>query len=256
MYSPERMKWWVDRSREPEHQKAYDRVASQIMPTGDSVIVDFCCGNGELLKRIYTKYMEKAKRRNYQNPPLLIGADISQNMLELARKNLQEAGAKPIVIKDGAEATRHKGVVLVEDDITDSRIPAEISDVSFLTFPQLKIKMHENPLVAGFVEENPNMDVIGLRFLIEMYSLSRITKKGRHSIIADYDTFDGKDSVHDQDGLRQQAELGMRFNLRFIRAQFFRSLEVMADVEEEVLRNRRLPGRELGYRIYMFKKNN
>ncbi len=253
MYSPERTAWWIAQSKSPEHAKAYDRISSQIVLTGDSVAIDFCCGNGELLRRLYENYERRAKKRKNQTLPLIIGTDIDENMLQLAADNLRSEGIDSVIIEKPEDIMKYKGVVLVQDDMSNSRLPSDISDVSFLTFPQMKIRVYAFPELIKFTDANPNMgpDSV-IKYFSQYHPLSRITKKGRNAVITDYDNSWGEGK--DEEGLRLTRELGLQFNLEQISTPFFASSEVFGDIDEDRQREIKREGGRIGYRIWVHRK--
>src|SRR3989344_1903027 len=151
MYSPERVQWWLSRTQSENHQKVYDLMASQITPTSKTVVVDYCCGNAELLKKLYERWSARASRRTSPSdkiPPLLIGTDVTEEMITQARDNLRSAGIEATVLRDASHVMNHRGVILLEDDFADSKLPPEISDVSLLTLPEMKINT-DLPIVSS-----------------------------------------------------------------------------------------------------------
>ena len=90
MYSSDRIKWWLERSRSIEYQRAYDAIVRNILKVEGGIYVDVACGSGECIKRL-------AQGGNHR---LIVGTDASSEMLEAAQANLASAGIESSVLAD------------------------------------------------------------------------------------------------------------------------------------------------------------
>ncbi len=55
MYDTKKVQWWLERSRSPEYQKAYDKIAEHLPRIEGGVFIEVACGSGEVLKRVHSK---------------------------------------------------------------------------------------------------------------------------------------------------------------------------------------------------------
>ena len=246
-YSSSRAVWWVDRSRSLAHQKAYREIASLVSPSERSVVVDYCCGNGELLKKVYFN----STRKKRFHPPLLIGTDISSEMLELAVENLQSSGIEAKIVEDAQDVVNHRGIVLVKDDLIDSQLPLGISDITLLTFPELE---HDPTLVRKFIGENPLLGHSGTTYNLQYHWLSRVTKRGRNVILVDYTRSKGGKSDLDRKHFKDEYERAERFGLKLVRIRFVADSEVFRDLEEKEQDRCKQQGGRGGYEILICQK--
>src|SRR3989344_2441603 len=253
MYSPERVQWWLSRTQSRDHQAAYDAIVSRISSSA-RVIIDHCCGNAELLKRIYQRYIASANKVNDRKElPLLIGTEITSEMLKLAAENLRASGIESLFLTDATNIMKHRGIVLLEYNFTDSHLPPEISDVSLLTFPELALKI-DTPIAEEIISRyNPKSDT-ELKLNIANYWISRVTKRGRQVFVCDYASYAGKGSTLERVYLRKEAELGRRFGLHLIGAPFTPSAEVFGDTPDFVQARVKTANTKSGYRILMYVK--
>ncbi len=256
MYSSERVAWWAAKTQLDDHQRAYDLIASLIVPTSRSVIIEQGCGNAELLKKIYQRYTQRMKRRNNsssQDIPLLIGTDITREMLKLAKDNLHRSGIESIFLKDPSNIKNHRGIVLLEDDMTDSQLPPEISDISLLVFPELEIKSGTKTLLE-VLPKYAHATFTEFKYGLMNHVTARLTKKGKQVIICDYSDFTGRDSPEERKYLKEEARFAQDAGLRLVRNSFVSSSEAFADVPEDRQAVIRKLGRGMGYRVLIYTK--
>ena len=263
MYSPERVQWWLSRTQSKAHQHVYNLIASQITPTSKTVVVDYCCGNAELLKKLYERWSARASKKispSDKDPPLLIGTDVTKEMITQARDNLRSAGIESTVLKDVSNLMNHRGVVLLEDDLADSRLPPEISDVSLLTLPEMKINTGL-PIVSRIISRYDPQSPNDLGYLVQKYWLSRVTKRGSQVILCDYDRSEGEKSSFDRMGVQYESETGRYFGLKLIRTVFIKDKKLFLDIEKEEqgkikreMERSNNQGGKLGCRIYYYTK--
>ncbi len=113
---------WKEKSSSKSYRKVYDRLGNRLAKN-KGVFVDFGTGTGELLKR--------AARKNFE---VIVGTDISDEMLSMAKENLSEYGL-PVNIVSTYKEVGGKGIYLMKDDMFDSSLPEGIADVVSNMFP-------------------------------------------------------------------------------------------------------------------------
>ncbi len=127
-YRGDKVKKWLNRSASPEYQTAYDQIAMQVLidaEPSDGVIVEVGCGVGEVVGRL-------ASAMKYR---LIVGTDVSPEMLDQAARNLQHSGIGVHVLDDASTLTgTERGVYLALDDLTDSRVPTDFADATLFLF--------------------------------------------------------------------------------------------------------------------------
>lgn len=249
-YSTERVQWWVDRSKSPDHQKAYDWLASFISPAKDRIVVDHCCGNAELIKRIYHRCAARASPNDF----LIVGTDMSHETLLLAVDNLSKSGVNAGILRDATNLTRHRGVVLLEDNLSDSIIPAEVSDFSFLTFPEIALKGGTQAVINVLSKHNP-ADPRDLADHLATYELSRITRRKGQAVLCDYSEFGGRASTFEKNYLGREAKLAKMFGLNLRGAPFVECKNIYNDISSEERSKFATSGKKKGYRALLYIKN-
>lgn len=188
---------WERRTFSPEYQRAYDQIVAEIARKGvrGSVLVEFACGLGEMLKRVH-------QARTYRT---LIGTDSSLDMLAKARANLQTSGIETRMCTDASELDYERpGVQLVIDDIRKSQLPSSVADLVVFTFPEIRSPHQTEDPVDDFIirrclEVGYPCDRGDYNQMIEMlrseYHQSRIGKIGRQQLSTTYAATLGKKSA-------------------------------------------------------------
>lgn len=249
MYSQERSQWWIARSQSPAYQQAYDRIVGRMRLSNQSVIIDSGCGTGEILKRLYKK-MGLGDRDQSSEQPLLIGTEVTSEMLECAMNNLQSAGIEARIVENADTITQHRGVVLVNDDISDSQLPPDIADFTLLTFPELIMKV--TPAARQIMDRFKKLPAIGIKSLVRDYCLARITKKGGKILFVDYSASQGEHSKYDRISMLARTGLAKLSGLQLVETSFFESPEIWDDTDEDFREVK--PGSRVGYRIFIYGK--
>ena len=135
-YRGDKVKHWLSRSASPEYQQAYDQIAMQVLIDAnekDQVVVENGCGVGEVLLRL-------AISMRYR---LLVGTDVSPEMLDQAARNLQHSGIDANILNDASTLTgTERGVYLALDDLTNSHIPTDFADATLFLFSDITNEYH------------------------------------------------------------------------------------------------------------------
>lgn len=135
--------WWLKQGRVEGQQKAYDIIASSMPIRKQDVFLEVCCGPGEILKRVFGRVRK------------LVGADYSEEMLEVAEKNLRSAGISvevfdnPVTRKIWVEELRRDRAVLVKDDIVDTALPEDYFTNVAVVFPCIGSPRVADPRADG-----------------------------------------------------------------------------------------------------------
>ena len=252
MYTRERTDWWAQRSRMPDHQRAYELVAAYL--GRGRVTIDHCCGNAELLKRVYQAYIKRNPQAfAKENAPLLIGTDLVPETLEVASENLRRAGIESVIINDVSDIAKRSGVVFIQDDLSQSRLPQELSDNSVFMFAELTYRL-DTPRVREIMDADPNSDSLTVRAKIITRTLSAVTKVRGSVVICDYAMSKGGDSSMDRKLLKQEREVAEDSGLHLTFAPFTMSQEVWEDIGEEERLNLAKPNTKKGYRTLIYNK--
>ena len=112
-------RWWQRQASNPIHKYAYRNIAGFIrssFPRAPEVIVDYACGNGNLLLRLHRQFPESR----------LIGLDGSSYLLGEARKRLTRASS----------GAKHR-IRLVETLLPDFALPSGSADLVVFCFPNI-----------------------------------------------------------------------------------------------------------------------
>lgn len=112
-------RWWHWRSTDPAHARAYRAIADHLesaQPEPPKTIVDYGCGSGSLLTRLYTRFPQSR----------LIGLDGSSLLLRIARQRFRRLD------RDWAERVK-----LIERRLPDFSLPLGVADVAILCFPHI-----------------------------------------------------------------------------------------------------------------------
>jgi SAM-dependent methyltransferase len=112
-------KWWLRQSDDPAHARAYDKITEHVQSFISSPprrIVDYACGSGHMLARLYQLYPKTH----------LLGIDGSTFLLDQARERLQAQG------KDWQGR-----VELIETRLPDFSLPAGRADLCLFIFPNI-----------------------------------------------------------------------------------------------------------------------
>ncbi len=120
-------KWWVKQSLNAAHERAYRTIAEQARRCAGAsprVIVDYACGPGQILAKLYKKF-PKAE---------IIGIDGSSMMLELTEKRLQRIGGD-----------FDKRVLLVESDLPNFSLDLPKADLLVFAFPNVVVRTKDQP---------------------------------------------------------------------------------------------------------------
>jgi SAM-dependent methyltransferase len=111
--------WWRNRSGDASHRYAYRKIADHMESFFSGVperIVDYGCGSGNLLSRLYLRF------------PLshLIGIDGSSLLLGMSRKRMRHL-----------DKHWRDRVALVETELPDFSLPSGIADLLVFAFPNI-----------------------------------------------------------------------------------------------------------------------
>jgi SAM-dependent methyltransferase len=112
-------KWWLQRSSDTAHAYAYRKIAEHIhasLPSAPTRIIDYACGAGPMLRRLYRLYPQSH----------LLGIDGSTFLLEQARERLQRLGQN-----------WQERVELIETHLPDFSLPAARADLCLFIFPNI-----------------------------------------------------------------------------------------------------------------------
>lgn len=221
--------WWLKRSQSREYQRAYDTIAESLRPKSSDVVVEIGCGNGELLRRL------RSGR--------LVGTDITQRMLRLARMNLRAHGSDSEIIERFADRRRASAilekdkVLLVRDDYLESRIPDSFADIVLMSFPELEHESYigmlsrelkdgsenawldRSEMLAEYREVDEGMDLRRLKGVIASSvvrdtGVHRMLKKKGTYLLADYASVDRPENMIDeQKALNEARDLGGKFEI-------------------------------------------
>ena len=244
VYDSERVRWWAGRSRSPEYQTAYGVIAKYVYRERPQVVLDVGCGPGEMMKRLY------------EGTRLLVGTDATPEILDMAYENLKSAGASPRMGNASEIRMEYSGAVLVRDDILNSCMPDNFSDVSVMTFLEVGTEA-DRPYIDPVIVEKfirrygplrlGEADMKGfLGGLAEFHHLSRLTRPGGALITAEYDVSDGKDAdARRFDGNGEMAEF--MFDMKPESMRFYPSQKIWEDTNEEL---RAGCGGMKGYRVF------
>ena len=229
MYTNERVQWWLGRSRSPEYQAAYKRIASYV-PTDARVVIDVACGPGYILKRLYDANPNR----------LLIGMDASETMLAEAQGRFAGNCLVPKIIMPDQLDPKETGVVLVKDTLIDTQLPSELFDVTLFTFPELGAEYEPNDIdrrlitryqiVSGPIAPE-DYDDMGVTFRGNFH-LTRITKKNGVLISTNYNIQENEASMHGSSSLYSKM-----FGLLLDSVDFFEDRKIYSDVDERVKLN-------------------
>lgn len=252
MYTGDRAKWWIARSRSPEYQKAYDRIASRIPASADIVLFDAACGPGEMLKRAYKAFPDR----------FIVGSDASHLMLSSACENLQSASVPARIYKSAAEMEIRKGEVsLVYDNIVESRIPENFSDVTLFTFPDYGIDYPATDsarhLMKKFLQNGGRPEPGEIKdcmfSLCVQNNLARATKRGGTLIVVRYGASQGIISDYDKWYSKNERGMAIFGGLDMTGNAFFESIGIYGDTcEAQTIRNPQ--DMSVGYRIIKMAK--
>lgn len=236
-----RVSWWLQRSRSPEYQEAYDKIASYVDLNEDDILVDFGCGNGEIIRRI-----DKGK---------IIGIDLSPHMIKAAKKNLRKHGIKVKIYftmpspQQWEEEIRQKRPVIILDDFLNSKLPNEFCDQAIHTFTDF---CEES--VIEYASKNPTVlevDKMAIQIDKEIHRILKI-----HGLYtqATYDAeLLNEDYLTSQKMYLQHAGLGTLFEI--VRTEFILSEPIIRDATFDFpVRNALKPKWKEGYGITVYRK--
>ena len=111
--------WWQSRSNDAAHRYAYRKIASHVksfFPGIPEKIIDYGCGGGELLSRLYRRFPESR----------LVGIDGSSMLLEETGRRLRHLDKK-----------WPQRVELVETELPDFSLPSGEADLLVFAFPNI-----------------------------------------------------------------------------------------------------------------------
>ncbi len=111
--------WWQSRSSDAAHRYAYRKIADHMksfFPGVPEKIIDYGCGGGDLLSRLYRRFPESP----------LVGVDGSSLLLEEAGRRLQRLDKKWM-----------QRVELVETELPDFSLPSGEADLLIFAFPNI-----------------------------------------------------------------------------------------------------------------------
>ncbi len=112
-------RWWLSQAANSSHRYAYRNIADFIQssfPGAPEVIVDYACGQGDLLSRLHQRFPNSS----------LVGLDCSPLLLDCARRRLARLG------RQAGQRVR-----LIETLLPDFELPRAIADLVLFVFPNI-----------------------------------------------------------------------------------------------------------------------
>lgn len=261
-YAEDSIDWWTSRSLSREYQGAYNNISTYV-PKEGKIFLEVACGPGEILKRVW-------KLGNYD---LVIGSDASMEMLETAQARLQAAELEAAIETDATKINqRRKGIVLVLDDLLESKFPDSFVDTVLFAFPEIGLDCTPQPIdkeLLGKLAEKVYkksgeqltpydimMNTINLR---AQYHISRVSKPNSCVIIVHYHII--LDNEHVKDMEEGNSLLYSINGMKVTQSLFFNSPKIFADtiseVQDRVIKgdNPMFAHLERGYNIQILCKN-
>ncbi len=141
-------RWWYRQSENNPHKKAYKKIArcaEEFAPKKPGVIIDYACGGGQLLTRLYKRFPKSE----------IIGIDGSSWMLEIVEKRLQKIGGN-----------FDKRVLLVESFLPNFELDLPRADILVFAFPNIAVRAKDQPYYDENGFEHPGDQKVA-RFLAE-----------------------------------------------------------------------------------------
>ncbi len=230
MYSSERTEWWRKRTLDKAHQEAYNNIA-RFIPSKGKRFLDVGCGTGEILKRAWSE-------TKYQ---LYVGTDATPEMIDISRENLHdlEINAR-IASRVGHALVGSRKVLLLHDDITNSKVPLNFADTTMIVFPEILLELGDSTKEFSSRE---------LAFMKELTynKITKRTKKGGKVITVAYDV-GYKNPEEEESHLIDIVKVNFLFRgLELESHEFFESREIWNDAQGTTLKKGEIPG----YRIFV-----
>lgn len=238
-YTGDKVEWWLERVKRNDYQAAYLKTAIEVKRLHGRVVVDTCCGNGELLKILNQE--SPGSRR------LFVGTDKSPEMIELASRNLLEAGIPNRLIKKPEEIS--EGTNFIADNLTDSRLSASMADVAIFTFPELEI--NENSTMFKLFSRHGPASTHLMPELASTHCLARLVKRGGFVVRLDYATSQGQASQYDRNSRIEQQYVAESLGMRVLDIRFFEAPKMMGDLGERSGTSRKA---KFGYTLSIYLK--
>ncbi len=172
--------WWLNRSLSSEYQKAYDNIISKINIPDNSIVCDYACGNGEILRRLRKKF-PKIK---------IVGIDGCKFMLNLAKEVLEQNNFESTTITNENEINKkikemkNGEIILFNHDIFNTKLNKETFDYVIFTFPDIIGREITQETILN--PENITLDTTK--------EIERILKKQGITIRVEYEAVKDKES--------------------------------------------------------------
>ncbi len=133
--------WWMRKSNDPAHRRAYRNIAANIHRTlseagidSPKFIVDYACGNGAILRNLATLFPKTN----------IIALDGSKKMLSLAKTTLNQAGLRSEFVEaEEAFVQEESAIRLLRTPLPDFTLPNRKADVVLFLFPNITISSKE-----------------------------------------------------------------------------------------------------------------
>lgn len=231
LYTGEKAAQWLDRSKSREYQGAYNNMATIVRKqiADGEVAFEAGCGIGEMLKRLCA--MNRFR--------LVVGTDISLEMLRIAQANLAQEGIEAPIRDPATINCIDAGVILVQDDIVNSRLPDECADIALFTFPELGVDYGPDPIDGvltqkyeqlhggPFGSQYPEMIATARSF----FHITRALKHRANYVMANYEISHGTNSDYDLAQKRNRKDQFLVHGCRIEWSRFFESPGVWKDTE-------------------------
>jgi SAM-dependent methyltransferase len=255
MYTAEMARFYAKRCLSTDYQTAYDVIAKQLKSEKYESVVDIGCGSGELMRRVY----------RMARPRLLMGTDISEEMLCIAQRNLQSYGIE-CAAGDPAQVEEKEGVFLVNDDVRSSGLPYSAFDVAIISFPDVgsDVEMSEigDRLILDYVrrfgpiKRSKHYDYVAT--LRAYHHMSRCIKRGGILLDVNYQVRKEKGSAYNEEMLENVRGTADFFGMDAERVVFFESPGVWEDLDmfikgDSILRLKQA-GVKRGYTVTRMRK--
>ena len=141
-YDNEVGQWWLKRSEDIVHRRAYDAIAKHFVTAvkkagyARGVIVDYACGSGPLLERL-AKLLPEAR---------IVGIDGSVKLLSITAERLRAQGVDAAVVA-ARDAFANDGprIRLVQSGLPSFKFPRGHADALMFCFPNITAHASDQP---------------------------------------------------------------------------------------------------------------
>jgi SAM-dependent methyltransferase len=144
--------WWIRRSRDSSHQRAYRRIVEHIHGTlrsyrlrSPQFVVDYACGNGEMSRHLAREFPDAR----------ILALDGAKNMLRIALDNLKQHGLDAGLI-DVEDAFRKPGprIRLAQSALPNFLLPSHKADVALFLFPNMNFSAAEKRYLESYFQKH------------------------------------------------------------------------------------------------------